>query len=141
MIRKKKVIISITDKHGIDGVSEAAEMTTVGTLTGSGDNYALEYREQDEEMKNSVTTLRVENKSRVLVTRRGDYPTQLVIEKDKRHNCHYSTPIGEMMMGVFAREITSRMTPGGGELKMNFTIDFNSGMVSVNEMKITVREA
>ncbi|HZK39242.1 MAG TPA: DUF1934 domain-containing protein, partial [Clostridia bacterium] len=58
-----------------------------------------------------------------------------------RHNCHYITPHGEFMMGIFTRYVNSKMNADGGELKFKYTIDFNTGLASVNELKVTVKEA
>lgn len=139
-MKNKKVLISITDRHESGGEDSGAELITVGTLRGWGDNYLIKYTEQDSSMKNSVTTLKVENKSRIIMTRTGEFSTELIIEQDKRHNCHYQTPYGELMMGVFARSVHSKMNPDGGELRFLYTIDFNSGLASVNELKVTVKE-
>lgn len=140
MSKDKKVIINIVDSHESDGENSTSELITVGTLNGFGDNYSLAYTEQDESLFGAVTTLRVENKNRIVLTRTGEFGAEMIIEKDKRHNCHYITPHGEFMMGIFARNIQSRMEPDGGELNFSYTIDFNTGFASTNELKVTVKE-
>ena len=72
------------------------------------------------------------------MTRCGDYSTQMIMEREKRHSCHYNTPMGEMVMGVFARRIESDMTEDGGSLLLDYTIDINADFASINELKITV---
>ena len=136
----KKVIISITDKHESEGENTTSELITVGTLNGYGDNYSLVYDEQDEALKGCVTTIRVENSRRIVMTRTGEICAEMIIEKDKRHNCHYITPHGDFMMGIFARYINSKMNADGGELKFEYTIDFNTGLASVNALNVTVKE-
>jgi uncharacterized beta-barrel protein YwiB (DUF1934 family) len=137
----KQVIISITDSHETDGENSMSELITVGTMRGGGENYSLTYNEQDEALSGSVTTIQVEGNKCITMTRTGDMSAEMIIEKDKRHNCHYITPHGDFMMGVFAREINSKMGDNGGELKFEYTIDFNTGFVSVNTLKVTVKEA
>jgi uncharacterized beta-barrel protein YwiB (DUF1934 family) len=137
---KKDVIISIVDNHESDGENSTSELITVGTLNGYGDNYSLVYAEQDEALKGCITTIRVEDSHRIIMTRTGDICAEMVIEKDKRHNCHYITPHGDFMMGIFARYINSAMKADGGELKFQYTIDFNTGFASVNELMVTVKE-
>ena len=136
----KKVIISIVDNHESEGDHSTSELITVGTLTGYGDNYSLVYAEQDEALKGCITTIKVEDKRRIVMTRTGEISAEMIIEKDKRHNCHYITPHGDFMMGIFARTINSRMDADGGELKFEYTIDFNTGLASVNKLKVTVKE-
>lgn len=138
---KKDVIIQIVGRQQGEDGEDTIEMTTVGTLDGGPDDYLLTYMEQDEEMEGCVTTLRVQGGRTVTMTRAGSYETQLTIEQNKRHNCHYSTPYGDLVMGVFAKEVTSRMTNGGGKLHFHYTIDFNAGLAAVNELTVTVKEA
>ena len=128
MSEDKKVIINIVDSHESDGENSTSELITVGTLNGFGDNYSLAYTEQDESLFGAVTTLRVENKNRIVLTRTGEFGAEII------------TPHGEFMMGIFARNIQSRMEPDGGELNFSYTIDFNTGFASTNELKVTVKE-
>ncbi|NLX92588.1 MAG: DUF1934 domain-containing protein [Clostridiales bacterium] len=137
----KNVIIRIVDSHESDGENSTSELITVGTLDGFGDNYSLVYTEQDDALQGCITTIKVEDKKRIIMTRTGEISAEMIIEKDKRHNCHYITPHGDFMMGVFARYIKSKMNADGGELKFEYTIDFNTGLASVNELKVTVKEA
>jgi uncharacterized beta-barrel protein YwiB (DUF1934 family) len=137
----KNVLISIVDMHEYDGENTKSELITVGTLHGCGDNYSLEYEEQDEALLGCVTTITVEDGKKIILTRTGQVNTEMIIEKDKRHNCHYDTPHGEFMMGVFARYVNSDMACDGGELNFAYTIDFNTGLASYNELKVTVKEA
>lgn len=136
----KEVIISILDKHEVDGESVSSELITIGTFCGDEDDYSLTYNEQDESFLNCTTTLRVQNKNKITMTRSGDFITEMVIEQGKRHNSHYSTPTGNLFMGVFARKVDSRITHSGGSLSFSYTIDFNSDFASLNELNVTVRE-
>lgn len=138
---KKKVLIQIVDNHATPDNNESVELTTVGTLNGSGDLYSLEYTETDEELRDSTTTLTVEENRRITMTRVGRYNAQMIMERDRRHQCHYSTPYGELMMGVFTSEVHSDMAENGGKLRFRYTIDYNTGFVSTNELTITVKEA
>ncbi|HZJ77222.1 MAG TPA: DUF1934 domain-containing protein [Clostridia bacterium] len=136
----KNVIINIEDSHEIDGEKINSELITVGTLKGDENDYLLTYNEQDEALKNCTTTLRVQNKNKIIMSRKGDFMTEMIIEKGKRHNCHYITPSGEMCMGIFASDIDSNINKGGGRLSFSYTVDFNLGFSSLNKLKVTVRE-
>lgn len=135
---KEKVLIHIVDKNMAEEERIDSELTTVGVLQGSEDAYSIVYTETDDEFKQYETTLEVKGEEKVVMTRKGAFNTQMVIEKDKRHNCHYSTPYGEIMMGIYTRKIKSQMHPDGGELNFCYTIDYNSGFVSTKEMQVTV---
>ncbi len=137
----KDVIIKITDIHDNAGEKDGSELITTGSFSGSRDSYSLVYTEQDEELKSSVTTLSVENGKRIQMTRTGPYTTEMIMEKNKRHSCHYVTPFGEFLMGIYLNSIDSDIADGSGELKFKYTIDFNAANTSLNEMKITFKEA
>ena len=137
---KSDVIITITDFHKMDEETSGSTLTTVGKFWGNSMDYHIVYAEQDEELSGSETEIHVENESKVTLTRRGRYNSCLVIEPNQRHNCFYSTPAGEIMMGIFAKKVQSEVDELGGELFFNYTIDFNSGFASENELKITIRK-
>ena len=138
---KKDVVVTIVDKHYSDGEWQTAELMTSGTLLGSGENYTLSYDERDAELENCRTVLRVEGEERITMTRKGRYAAHFVLEKGKRHNCHYATPHGELLMGIYTGDIVSRMTPSGGRLEFRYTIDFDASFSSENELYLTVKEA
>jgi uncharacterized beta-barrel protein YwiB (DUF1934 family) len=134
----KDVVVRIVD--GQDDGAAGSELITTGRFIGNDDSYALSYTERDEELKRCETTLFVEGQDRVQMMRTGSYTTEMTMEKNKRHNCHYETPYGEFIMGVYAHEIKSRVVGGSGVLSFRYTIDFNSANASENELKIFFNE-
>jgi len=132
------ILIKIEDSHEMDGDTDGAEITTVGTLKGDENDYTIKYKESGE-LEGCEVSLNVRDKDTVTMTRKGvAYQTQLIMQKGKRHNCYYMTPAGELMIGVFASEVNSDVDVDGGELSFRYTLDFNAGLVSENELKITV---
>lgn len=140
-ILKKDVIIEIADQHETEGDIQSMSMTTVGSLCGTPEDYLLTYTDHDGELEGCVTTLHVENGNRVTMTRTGNYQSELIMELGRRHNCHYTTPYGELMIGVFTQKVKSLMDEHGGRLEFRYTLDFNAGLAARNELVITVKEA
>jgi len=136
---KKNIIINIVDTHDTDGDIMDMEMSTLGTLEGMGDDYLITYTEHGGELEGCVTSLQVKGKC-VTMTRAGAYTSQLIIEQNKRHNCHYSTPYGDFIMGVFAKRVDSNMKDNGGTLSFEYTLDFNADYASKNQLIINVKE-
>ena len=60
-----------------------------------------------------------------------------MILKKKQH-CHYNTPYGELMIGVFTHSIVNELNESGGSLYLKYTIDINSSYVSDNEILMMV---
>ena len=119
---------------------ETLEVTTKGTLEKTDDGYLLTYNEVDEELKDCRTLLTVHSGNHVTMMRTGSFNSELIIEKNKRHSCHYETPFGGLMMGVFASDVNAAIKETGGRIRLKYTIDFNSSMVSENTVTITVKQ-
>lgn len=135
----KDAIVKITDNHITDGEKFICELTTTGSFGMQGGAYIISYDETDEELSGCVTTLRIEAPEKISMLRSGKYNTEMVFEKDRRHTCFYNTPIGELMMGIYARSVSSRLGEKGGTVKFAYTIDFNNDLVSENELTVFVR--
>lgn len=134
-------IVTIKDTHEQDGESFTAEFTSACEYLKDGENCTISYTEKGGELDGSVVTIRVCDTKTVEITRFGEYSTRLTVEKGRRHTCIYDTPLGELSMGVYADEVSPEIYENGALLRLKYTLDFNSGLVSVNTMKITVKEA
>lgn len=134
----KNAIVTITDRHFQDGEEYSCELTTSGRFELNENGCTVIYNETDEEMTNCLTTLDVIGSQKITMTRSGKYNTEMIIEKDRRHTCFYSTPYGELIMGIYAKMISNEIGENGGTLKFAYTIDFNNSPASENELHITV---
>ncbi|MBR2868015.1 MAG: DUF1934 domain-containing protein [Clostridia bacterium] len=133
----KDAVVKITDRHIQDGEEMSCELTTSGTLDFKPDGFTVTYLETDEELRGCTTTLKYSNGT-LTMTRTGKYNTELIIEKDRRHTCFYQTPFGELMMGVYTKNMFTDMNENGGTLRFSYTIDFNNDLASENDLNITV---
>lgn len=134
----KKVVITIADRHEIDGEPEEAKLTTVGeydrTLTG----FVLRY-DETEDFSGSVTTLTVDGSKVTMHRLGGKHNAQLIVEPGKRYSCMYATEYADLMLGVRGKDVRSRLNENGGELNFSYTLDFNTGFCSQNELNVTFR--
>ena len=138
---KKDVIIELVDRHEVDGESEGAKIVSVATIEGDENDYTIRDSETGD-LDGCEVALNVKDKKTVTMTRTGNvYSTQLIVEQGKRHNCFYNTPAGELMLGVYAKKVHSTVEKGEGILRFSYTLDFNSDLVSENELIITVKNA
>lgn len=136
----KNAIITIKDRHLQDGEELTAELTTSGSFELTENGCTVIYNETDEEMTDCVTRLDVTGSQSVTMTRTGKYNTEMIIEKGCRHTCFYSTPFGELIMGIYASSVINEIGENGGTLSFSYTIDFNNLPASENELHITVAE-
>ncbi|MBQ2842575.1 MAG: DUF1934 domain-containing protein [Clostridia bacterium] len=135
----KNAIIKITDRHLQDGEEYTSELTTAGEFEADQNGCKIVYKETDEELLDCITTLTADT-GRVSMLRSGRYNTEMIIELERRHSCYYTTPYGEMLMGIYCRFIENKITESGGTLRFAYTIDFNNIPASENELEITVTE-
>ena len=134
----KDVLINIKGTHSADGDNDTVEMTTVGTLSIADGRTSLSYDETAAIGVDGVTTtVNIEN-SQVSLQRSGSIGGRLLVEKGQRHLCHYDTAAGEIMIGVFGESVQHDISENGGRLYMRYTIDVNYGLVSRNELEISV---
>ena len=133
----KNAIIKITDRHLQDGEEYTSELTTAGEFELTDGGCRIVYKETDEELLDCVTTLTADSK-KISMVRSGRYNTEMIIELDRRHSCYYSTPYGEMLMGIYCKFIENNIGESGGTLSFAYAIDFNNVPASENELLITV---
>jgi len=141
----KEVSINIKSVQTADEERDTTELFTFGRLTrGRGKDkgkYTLSY-EESEATGFFGNKVRLEVADDIVVMNRsGNSPANFVIEKGKKHHCHYGTQYGDFMVGITAEDIKYNLSEdGGGDLYMRYTIDINSSLMSENEMYIDFKE-
>ncbi len=138
MRNAQDVVIEVCNAQVIDGEQEKIEMSVVGTIRETDEGFLLEYTEYDEEARSCHTTVRVVGQEAVYVTREGDFGGEMLFEKGKRNSTVYSTPYGDLMMGVYTKSVENALRPDGGKLRFCYTTDFHAGSVIENSMTLTV---
>lgn len=138
---KKEALISIKGTYTGDDNSDSLDLTTEGHYYRRGDSYYIRYQESEATgYEGCFTTIKVEEgEERVTITRSGRAKSQLVLEKQRRHLCHYDTGMGAFTVGVFPSHIRSALTDQGGQVKFGYTLDINSTFASRNDVTINVR--
>ncbi len=139
---KENFLITVTGTQIVDGDKETIKLTTAGDFTFDGNKYYIKYREYDNENPNVYfdNTVEVQDNDIVTVIRKGVTNSRLTLERGRRHQCHYNTMFGDLMVGVFANMIENNLSEKGGVLQASYTLDFNAGLVSKNEIYIKVTE-
>lgn len=133
-----KALITIIGHQKFDDDKDQVEMKTVGTVEYDDDNYIIKY---NEELENSTAPLRAKlniakDESKVEMIKSGAYSSCLIIEKSKRHLCNYGTEYGDMLMGIFGREVENDFNENEGTFKFSYDIDINGAISSQNDVII-----
>ena len=123
-----------------DGEVDSVRLMTRGNFVRRGACYFITYRETEAPgYQGCITTVKVEGQDRVSMLRYGTAPSQLYIEKGRRHVCHYETGHGSMSLGVAADEIESRLDDDGGRVTFSYYLDMDAQNISKNIVDITVK--
>ncbi len=140
---QENYLISIKGRQQVDDETGEVEMTTLGSYVKKGNSRYIVYKEYDSQNNSAPKTsvLKVDGSSKVTLMRGGAASTRLILESGKRHLCSYDTGYGHMMIGVFTSKVKSELDDLGGQLEVNYTLDINSNLSSMNEIHITVKEA
>ncbi len=138
---KKERVIRIKDLQTTPEGSDGVEVTAMGYLKGTEDDYTLGYEEDFGDGMKSRTRITVKDQKSASILRTGDINTEITVEAGRRHSCSYSTPYGEIMIGVYAQDVFSAMSPKGGQLELNYTVDCNGSLIAKKQMIINVSDA
>ena len=137
---EKDVIINLTSVNIVDRDRSTTELTTTGKLKElEGGGFQIVYEESEVTgFKGSTTCLSFYGNDLVNLNRTGTASSDLVLEMNKKHHCHYGTPYGDFTMGIFTHCIDNNVSSDGGELYLKYTVDINSSYVSDNEIYIRI---
>ena len=131
--------IKMTNCDRLTGEDAVTELTTTGSIDGTADDLRIGYTETDEAMHGCLTTVRIERQQLATMTRTGAYAAALTIEKDRRHNCLYATPFGEMMMGFFGKRVQCTLREKTAQVLLDYAIDLNASPFADVSMQIDVK--
>jgi len=137
----KDVLITLKNVQSVDADHVETELITLGTFMSLGeDGYKIIY---DESMVTShegtKTSLSCYGNRAASMERTGVMSANFMIEKDKKHHCHYGTPYGDFVIGIFTHEIINELTDSGGNLYFKYTLDVNSSYISDNEVYVHIK--
>ena len=138
---ERKALITIIGRQNYNGDKDKVEMKTVGTIDQDNENYIISY---NEELENSTIPLKAtlniaKDESRVEMMKSGPYSSCLIIERSKRHLCNYGTEYGDMLMGIFGKNIENKYEENEGSFDFSYEIDINGAISSQNDVTIKYR--
>ena len=137
----KDVIIDIKGFQGIEDDTDTIEFTTDGRFGIKDGEYFISY-DEGQMMGDGTqvkTSLYIKPDS-VVLQRNGSIKSRMVIQKGVRNTCFYSTPHGNLVLGIYGDDIKYDLSEKGGKLSLKYNIDSDLKLVSKNSVDISVRE-
>ncbi|MBQ6718628.1 MAG: DUF1934 domain-containing protein [Clostridia bacterium] len=137
----KKVLVKVKGTQDVDGEKAVVELSTEGTIREFDGDYIITYNDDPTESGGQTKTqLTVQKNGTVILDRRGDLNSRLVITEGERNSCLYAIPQGSLTLGIYGKTVKNTMTANGGTVKMVYSIDMNLEPLSDNEVEIFVEE-
>ncbi len=134
------VMIKMKSIQTIDDETNEMELITEGTYECVDQKYTIKYEDSEATgYEGSSTSIELDGNI-ASINRIGKSNSNLVIEVGKKHYCHYETPFGDMMVGIYTHKIQNELNLSGGYLYMRYTIDINSSYISDNEIIMNIEK-
>ena len=138
---EKDVIISIRGTQDYSGTDpDTMERVTEGKLAVQDGALCLSYEESELTGMEGTTTVFQVEPEKVTLLRLGSVQSEMVFEEGRRHMSLYSTPYGNMEIGVRARRLNSTLELTGGRLEIDYDIEINHMLAGQSLFRIDVRE-
>ena len=80
-----------------------------------------------------------EDKGMLEIMKSGLADTKLVFEKDKINMTQYATPFGEMLVGVYTKNMQIDVEEKNIDVCVNYTLDINSEKVADCDIRMNIR--
>lgn len=137
----KDVIISILGtQNDPTGESDSVELVTAGKYGFEDGESRFTYEESELTGLDGTRTTFTINPMGVVLRREGSLNSEMVFQLGKKNFFLYETPFGSATMGVDTRRIDASLGEHGGQLELDYDIDFNHTPMGRNKFKISVRE-
>ena len=137
----KDVLITIHSIQNIDGRDcDGPELVTQGTYEYAPDGARLSYMESElTGLEGTRTDLHIKPEE-VILSRRGSVNTQMVFRRGEKQKFRYQTDYGPLNMGLSTKRLECSMDEHGGDMEIEYDLNFNLSFLSRNRFIISVRE-
>ena len=137
----KEVLITIHSIQNIDGRDcDGPELITQGTYEFAPDGIRLSYMESElTGLDGTRTDLHVKPEE-IVLSRRGSVNAQMVFRRGEQQRFRYQTNFGSLSLGVNTQKLTSTLDEHGGDVEIEYDLNFNQSYLSRNRFIINVRE-
>ena len=135
-------LITLSGVYDAEAEQETVEVTTMGRYIKKDDKYYVTYEGTElTGYENTTTTLK--NKDGCISMIRFGYGpanTQMVFETNKTYLGVYSTPHGDMTVGITTRRMNVDIDDEGGEIDLDYLVELNHTMPIRNGLHVSIRK-
>lgn len=137
----KDVIISISGIQDFSNAeNETIELITEGKYRYEDGVAKISYCESELTGLDGTLTSFTMMPQEVVLRRTGSENSQMVFYEGKKSTFLYASPEGSSTVGLDTHRIHSTLGPNGGDMEIDYLVDFNQAFLGRNRFKISVRE-
>lgn len=136
---KKEVIISICGGHSAD--PDPITLVTSGSYYRKGGKTYVSYEESELTGLKGTSTMLTIDENMVMISRIGLYPSQLLLEKGKRHHSLYHTDEGDLAISVSTQSIDWQPRKVGGTLDVRYSLEIEHAHAGNSVLKVDITDA
>lgn len=140
---KSNSIITIVNNQIMDSEHSNMKFIVNGVYSKKNGKYYIAYRENKNMSLNKseeICIVKVENPTLVTITKLGAEKSGIILERGKRHYSQYATAYGFLNMGVYTDRVDCILGKSGAKIRLRYSMDINSSIVSYNEINIDVKK-
>lgn len=108
-----------------EGEEEPIEVIAPGTYFEKNGKHYIKYDEVLEGFEGTVQNLIKVDKNSMEVTKRGVTNVHMVFEENKKNLTYYSTPFGNLRVGISATDIALDATEDSLDVRVDYALEVN----------------
>ena len=141
----KDVLLTISGLHydecsGREDDNEPIEVITPAAYYLKNNKHYIIYEEVVEGMPGSIKNkIRISGEDQLEILKSGLSGTHMVFEKDKIHMTPYETPYGELLLGIYTKDLKVEESDDRINIRINYELDINGDKVADSEIKMCVK--
>lgn len=137
----KKVLITVSGFQRLEGQEQDdIELITEGEYSYRNGRGMLRYEESEITGMAGTTTQFSFTPDEVVISRKGTTNSRMAFVEGRPNVFLYNTPYGSMTIGVDTHKISNRLDEHGGELEIDYTLQFDRVMSSRNRFAVKIKE-
>ena len=121
----KDVLLRIKGLQSVDAEEETVEMIAPGIYFERDGKHYIKYDEAVEGTEETIQNLIKVDGSSMEVTKRGVTNAHMVFERNKKNHTYYSTPFGNLLVGISAKDIVLKAAEDSLDIKVEYALEVN----------------
>lgn len=136
---KKNVVITVRGLQAEINAEEPVEVISAGTYLRKENTHYLSYDEADENGKLTKNRIKITPDS-IEMVKQGGVTTQMLFHLGEKHYSCYSTPFGDLTLGMTTKKIQVEEEEHAISAKLLYGLEINGQHMSECKLDIEVKE-